>query len=108
MTVAVTDKTFLTKWVEHLRAGVGDTCLVCDNPLNAISTDYHGQGRCQFCGITYQMSGSHLTEEFLAELGLQKTDVARRYCDCFDAVEVVRMYWRDTNRAVPFGCYLPV
>lgn len=89
----------------HLRAGTGETCLVCDEKLAGEWTDYNGQIRCSTCGTTYQILGSHLTDEFLSEHGLAKEDVAKSYCDCFTEVPLLRAYWQKKQTPIPFGQY---
>lgn len=89
----------------HLLAGT-DTCLVCESRLFGSWTDYNGQIRCSTCGTTHQILGSHHKDEFLAKLGIEKGQVARSYCDCFDLVPMLRDYWQQTSRPIPFGTYL--
>ena len=90
----------------YYRKGVGDTCHVCNTSLLCELTDYHGQGRCFKCGMTYQTMGSHLTDEFLTRTGLKKEEVAKRYCDEPEVLPLVTAYWNETGQKVPFGCYL--
>lgn len=94
------------EYIAHLKQGVGKHCLVCDQELWGSWTDYNGQIRCRTCGTTYQILGSHLTQEHLDEIGLKKEEVAQRYCDCFDLVPLLRAYWAQTHRQIPFGAYL--
>lgn len=51
----------------HYRDGIGDDCLVCRKKLEGTWTDYNGQIRCQNCGMTYQILGSHLSESYRRE-----------------------------------------
>lgn len=88
----------------HVRAGVGETCLVCGGPIIGDWTDYTGQVRCA-CGTTYQILGNHLTPGWLAGHGMTPADVARRYCDCYEWVPLLRAYWAETHTPVPFGSY---
>jgi hypothetical protein len=90
---------------EHLLVGM-TVCLVCGSDSLGQMTDYHGQSKCANCGTTLQQMGSHFEDEFLVELGITKDQVARKYCDCFDVVPILRDYWRETSRKIPFGCYL--
>ncbi len=93
--------------LEHLKQGVqDDICLVCNETLLGSWTDYNGQIRCATCGTTYQILGSHLKEEFLAEHGLKSEDIARRYCDVYREVPMLRDYWQVTHRQIPYGTYL--
>ena len=92
-------------YIEHLKAGT-DTCLVCGDALSGGWTDYNGQIRCWKCGTTYQVLGSHHKEEWLAEVGLKKEDVAAKYCDCFNVIPILKAYWEDTGNKIPFGTYM--
>lgn len=91
---------------QHYRQGVGDTCLVCDQRLFCQLTDYHGEGRCQNCGTTYDLMGCKITDESLTRLGLKKEEVAHRTCSLVEIVPLLRAYWREVGKMVPFGCYL--
>lgn len=90
---------------DYYRAGCGNTCHVCEDTLYGGWTDYNGQIRCWICGTTYQVLGSHLTEEFLTQIGLKKEEVAKRYCDCITAVPLLKEYWQDKKIKIPFGSY---
>ena len=93
--------------IDHYRTGIGESCLVCDDPrMCGEWTDMNGEIRCCTCGTTYQILGCKLREEFLKELGLQPTDVAKRYCNLFSIVPILRDYWKDRQRKVPFGTWL--
>lgn len=98
------------RWREHLIVGLQpeSLCLVCERQISGSWTDYNGQIRCAQCGMTYQILGAHLAEDFLQKLGLTKAEVARRYCDELDMVELARAYRSETNAAnrLPFGTYL--
>jgi len=94
------------EYVAHLKTGV-QACLVCDaNPIVGSWTDYNGQIRCGKCGMTYQILGSHLTDAFLAEQGLTKDDIAKRYCDAFMEWPLCQAFWEQTGKQIPFGTYL--
>jgi hypothetical protein len=94
------------EFVAHLKTGA-TACLVCDaEPIVGGWTDYNGQIRCHACGMTYQILGSHLTEEFMREHGLEKADVAERYCDAFTEWPLCRLYWQQMGKQIPFGTYL--
>jgi hypothetical protein len=90
----------------HLLAGVGENCLVCECHLYGSWTDYNGQIRCHTCGTTYQVLGSHHNAEFLERLGITKGQVAKIHCDCFTCVPMLRDYWQETSRPIPFGSFL--
>src|SRR5579885_1351653 len=90
--------------IEHYKIGVGRKCLVCDDEeLTGTWTDYNGQIRCWNCGMTYQILGSHLKEEWLKKHDLTKDDIAERYCDEFSLVPLCRDYWQEVHKRVPFG-----
>jgi len=91
--------------VEHLKNGFGEKCLVCDNNLCGNWTDYNGQIKCSTCGTTYQILGCHLNEEFLKENNLKETDIAKRYCDCFEIIPLLKDYWNETKKSIPLGAY---
>jgi hypothetical protein len=95
-----------TETVEHYKKGVGEFCLVCDEKLYGGWTDYNGQIRCEVCGTTYQINGSHLSDKFLEENKLSKDDIAKKYCDIPALVPLLRDYWQEKKRKVPFGTYL--
>jgi hypothetical protein len=99
-------KPTLQQIAEHYRNGVGETCLVCEHPLHGSYTDYNGQIRCWTCGTTYQINGDHLQQTWKDDLGLKTGEVANRYCDCFAVLPLLRDYWHETHRKIPFGCYL--
>lgn len=95
----------IEQYVEHLKQGVS-ACLVCGiYPVTGGWTDYNGQIRCSTCGMTYQILGSHLKDEFLAEHHLTKEEIAQRYCDAFMEWPLCRAYWENTGRPIPFGTY---
>ena len=92
--------------IAHYTSGV-TACLVCGaDPLHGNWTDYNGQIRCYTCGVTYQILGSHLKDEYLEELGLAKEDVAQQYCDCLMTVPLLKDYWNETGNRIPYGTYL--
>lgn len=93
---------------DHLLEGHSGPCLVCnDEDMIYLGwTDYNGQTRCGTCGCTYQILGCHIKEETLKEMGITKEQVAERYCDCFDMVEVLRAFWEECCTRVPLGTYL--
>lgn len=91
--------------IAHLKTGIGNICLCCGNRLTGSWTDLHGQYQCHDCGMTYQFHGCHLTEEFLRKNGLDKKDIAERYCDEFELVPLAQEYYRETGNKVPFGTF---
>lgn len=98
-----------TEFKEHLLSGGldnGANCLVCDKELHGHWTDYNGQIQCWVCGATYQISGSHLTEEGLIEMGITKEQVPARYADGHPFVPLWRVYWDETHSKLPFGWYM--
>jgi hypothetical protein len=102
--VSVTKEQVRQHYIDGIK---GDcNCLVCDDRLAILWTDYHGQGRCVTCGTTYQVLGSHLEDSYLQKIGLAKDQVAKQYCDCFYVVPLLREYWQATGRKIPFGSYL--
>ena len=92
--------------LEHYKTGIGENCLVCEKRLVGQWTDYNGQIKCLNCGMTYQILGGHLRDDFLAEHGLTNDDVARRYCDAFVLVPLYKAYWDETHNLIPEGIYL--
>lgn len=92
--------------VDHYKVGIKDLCLVCDSKLMGSWTDYNGQIYCSVCGMTYQIMGSHLREEFLSKHGLKKEDIAREYCDGFELVDLHKAYWKETGNPLPLGTYI--
>jgi hypothetical protein len=93
-------------FIEHVKTGIGDNCLVCDCELVGEWTDYNGEIKCSVCGMTYQILGSHFTDEFLSKNRLSPLDVARRYCPDFEEVPIFRAYWNEAHRQLPLGTYL--
>lgn len=95
----------MDEYIEHLKNGT-ETCLVCEEKLLGAWTDYNGQIRCFNCGTTYQILGCHLDDDFLKEHKLKKSDIAQKYCDVYMLVPLLKDYWNETSRKVPFGSFM--
>ena len=96
--------------IAHYRTGLrgeDPICLVCDQVISGPYTDSQGQVRCKNCGATYQWQGCHLQEEFLREHNLRHEDIAQHYCDIFEYVGLLRLYWQEVHKRAPFGVYSP-
>jgi hypothetical protein len=93
--------------MEHLRVGVvDDTCLVCGVEFGGVHTDSSHQIRCIQCGVTYQVEGSKHPDEWLAQHGLKREEVAKHTSDCYVFLPIFRDYWDETGRKIPIGFYM--
>lgn len=94
-------------FVNHLKTGLGNTCLVCDcSPMYGNWTDMNGEFKCGKCGMTYQIISCKFGEATLAELGIQKSEVADRHCPDFQRVPLYKAYWQETGSKLPIGHYM--
>lgn len=93
--------------LEHMKAGMreDEPCLVCHRPLYGVTTDLFGEMVCHTCGTSYQFRRPSM-KEFLERHGLRESDIADRYCNCYEFVPLLRDYWSKTGRRVPFGTWL--
>jgi hypothetical protein len=49
---------------------------------------------------------THDRDEWLTGHGLNKEDIAQRYCDCFTTVPLLRDHWRETGRPSTGGTWI--
>jgi len=92
--------------LKHYKNGVGKNCLVCDEELKGYWTDYNGQIKCRTCGMTYQILGCHLKDEYLKKNNITSDDIAERYCDNFDLLPIYRDYYQENKKILPIGFYM--
>lgn len=92
--------------IEHYKTGIDKNCLICERQLVGRWTDYNGQIKCSHCGMTYQILGSHLKDEFLAENGLTEKDISQRHCDIFYLAPLYKAYWDQTHNHIPEGLFI--
>jgi len=100
-------KPTLDEVIQHYKTGMKETdnCLVCSNALAGPYTEAPGQIRCLHCGVTYQIKGCHLNQEFMKKHDLKAEDIAQIYCDCYDYVPLLRAYWEEVHKRIPLGQY---
>lgn len=94
--------------IAHYKAGLAENaqCFTCGRELTGPLTDMSGQIRCIDCGTTYQVMGCHLKDEFLQKHGIDRATIAQRYCDCFDYIPLLKIYWHDVHKRIPFGTFI--
>lgn len=104
----VIEKPSLAEIIQHYKVGLKDTdqCLVCGRELTGGRTESPGQIRCIDCGTTYQIQGCHLKDEFLAAHNLTKQEIAQVYCDCYEYVPLLKHYWKEVHKRIPYGIYI--
>lgn len=70
-------------------------CVVCGINLhrNWVWTDYHGEFECKDCGMVYDMAGYRDVVETRCRLKAEE-------------IPIIKEYWEETKRKVPFGVYL--
>ena len=70
-------------------------CVVCGTHLhrNWVWTDYHGEFECKECGMVYDMKGYRDVTETRCRLKAEE-------------IPIIREYWEETKRRMPFGVYL--
>lgn len=80
-------------------------CVVCDaDPLQlTIVGDFHGDCRCRNCGANYAGMGCTRSDDWLAENGLTRADVKNPTHEQFEAIPILRDYWKETGKPGPFG-----
>lgn len=104
----IVEKPSMEEILQHYRTGLSEDaqCFVCGRELTGPFTDFNGQIRCIECGTTYQILGSHLKDDFLKEHNLSKEQIAQRYCDCFEYVPLLKLYWQEAKKRIPFGTFI--